>query len=1632
MQYLSKRRSIANLIADLLVEALGGYAKKKRKYLQFVLSPILQSFFALQPAWKCEKTTGVAIMRKVREAILKFPFHLTKKSNIEMIFQHHCLSHFFKLGNFLASKIITIDDVMKTILPNAIKKDLELPLRQTRFVKLIIPHMITGGNEAENHFFRVLQSISETQPEHPLAFVYPKFVSLLEEYFFKEFQDGHYDFLFQLVRNQLHTPQYVNAYNIQSYTLHFSFDFVMDFLTKLIRTTIDQKAEIAKVNPERYTQQMTAIFEALLLQNRWKDSYELWTQSTLPFFLFPPELRDEIIAEVMCDPTGVKMLSNVLAKEVTTVSLSISLLFDDFRKMIASIAKNTLNKTDEYGFQDKVQFNFQPSLTQESRKAEEFNGKVHIFERFLFPMLRHKNLQIVQKAYRLYISFTKKILSTAIRLNKSNLYELAIGVHARLCRFLNSKVNASLQDFVIRLYCDQIVSPQSLYVGLKTNKKYDETIFAAILKIPYTTETIPIPLVSIISQLLRYSHCEALPGIGELAATLSSKLLATIYNGISASFTFPPFNSFYKTQVCNILNMPPTDAYINSVRILRNAQAKLRLPEKFATKFFNKYLTPKLSSLNLSTITNTFIDHSLITPQLVESFKSIQIGAGAEPFIATIDFLSKKIAEYDPHDFKRPSTSLINTLIQILREIGFPKQITLNRTLPVVPFNYERTNTEQQYRKTVSKYFTIQFTVHHSIASIVSFLVPKDSFFYRLFTANNLNFPQIDEALSFVPLTPEQADKEKINPSKKKHISTEVVIQPLPDPAVLLRLQNNDQKPKPKKPACPRCGHRDDTTHIKNRQGIGHPRPTQQNNQNRRKFTSHEIWIDTISWDIMRPLLKADSIRLCEESKNDGEFLFPIIKFIYFNMKKNSRCEENLNFVANLLNLCFNDILVEDPEPSEKNRNPKPMPTLFMDSDGTIRDVLSPFVIKKKGKKKACPIKNKSPAGQAGKKQYQSTKVLIAYLCSILGFETTKEKVDVSIFAKSLIDVLSLPSATLKKKIGDDNHSFYADHLSAALLNHINFGTTLKETTWAQKIESPLLEPFFRLFTCDSIHHHSLEYVNQLLLQTTSYDEKRAIITAFISFFTVYSTWNFTMHTRTRLVAWALDYRYVGFPIPKFTFDFIHLIIQDKKLHNDVRRSIASNIVAFFKWKSLNNAGTEQFEELFEILKIIYDGARVSMAPTFCQLVRPKYCQVLSKTSPVYKALMPSTSLPTSFVTPMNWERNTRLSMPHTGEWEEPHRKFVSYFVGGALLLKDENVIQLAIQLLTKLKIRGGETAQKIAPFIKDALSIFNVQLPSAILINFIHNFVIASPHAQFDGLVDLFVSIFRKTREALDVINQEQMKLYWTRDPNYNQNAYAPINKLCGIFSGCIENRINEISDKDDYKLAKLIAEKVVVALKGDKELQVYYEPFNQLVHNWQLLTNDHLINALSAPLPSEDALNNILLFITEEANNFVKTSYPSYVRSAFNKNKVYITLKILRENLSTWPVEIAQNPQVKTFVRPLFDEIAIQLGRNNEEFNALLPQLWQFADLNTSSFGYASNYSCCARGGSSIGYASTLETSFDHKMMLSNCMMSQRAAPMAGAALGMERAAALNDIPQDAEESDEMAEGLGLAALF
>lgn len=1622
---LKKRTNFASFVTDLYIEGIETLKKNAEyiedsEYFNFIYKPLYNIFVGFEDVW----IQNVDTYTKVRDALLSFPFHLTKFTPITSFMLNLSMSNeYFDFNYFIKHKIINNDDIIFNILPAALEEDFKKPLLETKFVYRFIGVFNRSCSTRLYNFYKSLQaiSVSSTLKEdksnnyQKLAFIWPKLLQYYEEYAQHCFEQENSQPLLYLIK-------YINVDNVRnltgiSDTFQFTFDYAIGIINKIIHDTLDNKEKITNYSPASYQRKISLIFSSMIYPYTWRNTINISNQiQNTPFYKFlDAETRDKILIDFITDPNG-KSISNEINNDSPTTLFALCLIFDDLKKITQILDRNKDDKSDEYGFVQNISFNFPASLTQKSRKVEEYKGTIHVFEKKIIPLLRHKIESIANNAYNLYLYFVEKLFYLAIKLNEKSLYSLACESHFRLCRFLNANTTPENQSYVIRKFIERVCNPLSLYVGIKAHEtessngceEYAASLYDNIIvKFPFITEQLGLTMFPIIVQILIASKHKSLPGIGVVGAIIVDKLMNRLFNEIPATFKIP--SNYYSNLQGNFNfytyfnQLEENDKLFNENTIkefqkLQNERAQMVFPDLLVKRFL-KNVIKKQSKLDISPRTlNMFISPSLINNNLFTKKDSTRIKPAFEPFMKLIEILNEKVDSYNSENYDHPTTHLIKQFTSFISSANLcHKTIQIYHDLPQIvidQFDSIRSQDSNTISETEASFnqklqnFEIKYELSKDTIEFIKSIFKDDTdqdFMLELINSESFDYDVLAKIINFVPLTKQQEIERKKNEVEYKppELRFNIDVKYKRNEAFIYYLQVKNSKQPEKQKKCQLCGR------------VLPEKPTKKNQRKGPALPEYGSWENIVSWDIAKPILSLNPETFCKALKTNGNDLFNYIKILYRQLTKNNidiNMESktiklinngeksgqfksiDFNFVAHLLNLCFRDILTEDPEPTKENPNPKPTPTLFSDDKGNISTLLSPFADNNSRN-------NAASAGSVpqlqGDRKFFSTKVLIAYLTSILSLPMSVGHVDLSIFASSLNEVLSMPPADLKKVIGNDNYSYYIDHLVSMFITHLSFGKDIKNKEWAAKFESPLFECFFRLFTCDATHHVTLEFVNKKLQSLANVDAKNAIVSSLVSILSN-TDLNFTLHTRTRTAAWCVDQRYVGSPLPSYCVEYLDLLASDEKCHIDIKKTIAAGIVAIFKSQSIVRANpTSQFKELFDILTKLYSKSKQLMTPFFCQLLRPEFCFSLAKSSNAYASLMPTKSLPEALLTSLpfgvismpqdeRFENDTTEANDDTPKsWKEAYDLYLSSFIGSSLLLKEENILQLVIQVLTNVQARGGKTAEMISKFINSLLSGPNILKLSPILINFIFSFCLQDPHKELDKLVDSFVSIFAKLRESVDEINQKQCTNFWTNSYSFKESNYDSVKSTCSSFTNSFEYVIENLRNKADIRNAHEISKRIVAAMDGKDHPSLFVSSFVALRNLFSFIADDDFIKPLlslyATPEGEKEEENNeeenllcLLKFVRNTALLIHNTtSYPSFVQKAFKKNISGLNNNVMKE-ICQWPVEVCQNSNVISVVMPLIQSFkkeilkpAADSDKITEELKEIMSKLWVFSKL-------------------------------------------------------------------------------------
>ncbi|KAH0792532.1 hypothetical protein GPJ56_003517 [Histomonas meleagridis] len=1489
------RKSFAKLISEVLVAALNGYDVNDQN----------------------EKS----IRDEVSKALLNFPYEKVEQFKLfDILLSNKLDDKEFKLHRFVRFKVITTKQILDVIFPRCFKVLIESEPHSFRFDALTNNYikMFSSLPKRAINFLNTLKYLSINEKEHPLSNIWTSLMNRLEYVTIQNYRIGKFQLLKTLIKYMTKGNDTLSSYSsIPMDCVSVSYKLILNIVINTIRNIIDHKQEIVQGSPEFYSTMLHNIMKGLLNERHWgtKETFSIDTYKD-PFYMLTPELRDELLTEYMSDPTGKKQYNHELAKCITTVPIGLSLLFTDLKKL-ANAIKGDNNKCDEYGFLDST-VNFPPLINQETRNSEAIQASIHVIEKLLIPYFRNKDERIAIKAFSLYSLFVRKLAFTAIKLDKAEIYKKSSEAYFRLCRFLLSKYVSQVQDANIDTFVTTILYPAYIYVGFKSNDKFINVLQENILsKMPYSHSKFSVLPMTLFEYLLKCSYSIHFPGIDKVYKELIPILFKQLNMDLSKSFTYKTNSSI--TPNYNLYEMISEDRFKSLIK-LSDEQSKLLIPEKFSRIALSD---PFSSKLNIE-CKGQCINTNVYTRELIKTTEVPQISTSTTVIKEILSILNQKVNDYDPLLLNHISTKLLTSMIDLIKKINFYPTVEQTLRLPLEnDFPYETTNSLATYKKNLAQ-LSYELKISKSTILFTRTLMGEDSFIRRFFDGEDdeciKTFEMLDKVLKFRPYNVNEA-KELKNYPVKEYFSFVLKASYYIPLSIYCRLKNNDERylePRKVKPGY---------NTIRKRKS----------NLKRRPF--HEKWISSVTQRILEPLFKVNFEKACELIKEDGEGLKYIILLLSKYIKNWKEFNYSSDLFSHFYNLLIKDFLIEDPKPTKENPNPKPTPTLFYKANGQTVGVIQTMNKKKSYK----------ASSNTGLNYYVSTKILLGYLSRILtNNPVILNNMNINIFEESLMKFLSLSPDTLKVKIGDDNIDHFGSYFCQVICLLIPFNDLeITSNDWILNEKNIVYKIFFKLFTCDVFNYECLEIINKLLQSLTQQSKKDTILKSFISALVSLKDYSFTLHTRTRVSSWCLDPQYCGNPIPQYCLDYINYIIQDPKLHIDLRRTIAASIIAYFKTQSIIKQKPTQTTELFNILKRIYETIPNLMGTVFCQLVKPKYCDTLTRQVSIFKELMPNASFPIHFITPPKF---TTLSMPHKDEWEIYHQQYLTLFIGPSLLSQDDRICQLAIKILTKIGIEGGTLANQTSKFIENAFNGLNVRASSVYLINFGFDFCFNSCHKSYDKMYEAFISIFSKLRNAIEETNNNQVKYLWLKKSSniknnkFDYEVYKPLVKTCDAFSNNIDTVIMNLKSKEDCLFAQELGVKILDKLLNNYKPSINLNSYDTLCDHVKILCNDHLMKAIYLE-PSEDSLIEYLEFVKENVKTtFIKCNVQQILQKLFNKNKYQMNANVVRKMVD-WDSEIATSQYVKNWVNPLIYEMFRDKDENDKDVVELTPLLASFS---------------------------------------------------------------------------------------
>ena len=1506
VELLAYRKSLCNLIIDVACEALVEFKEKTKGYEHFVLAPAMTNVMALKHVWRRSKE----LRSKIRDAILASNGPLLQEAYRMLLIDSGMGQNGlygptfapFPLDLFLRNKLVSPSDVLEHLLPKVFQPEMENQPDHPKVLEMLCKRAVVyGSGSGFPMFVNLLKQLSERK-EHPLSEVWPYIIKKMTEFIEEDIIEHGREGLIQNFCN-CHLQLQVNRYMWQRRLL-FSHDEAMAIVTNAIQHVFDRKDEIVKDSPEKYTEALNCVIRTLT-RVEWRDDERSYERSFgSAFFHFPMEFRDKIVMEAMADPLGQKLLNGELSKKPPSVPLSFALLIGDLKRMTIAIAGKKAEACDEYGFQDKVSYSFPHLLTQEEQSSAHCEGKVHIFERYLYQSFRHSSM--AAKTFNLYQCLVFKVLRIAQHIDKEYLYEQAADMHWRFCRFAISKVTSRAQALALNLFTATVCHPLAIYAYVKAGKDVSELICKQLLaNAPFVHPRCPMLLISVLSSVLATSYSPQLPGIDQAMGKIAETLINRAFVELPSNRNAPGTSGAQHSWSVELAS----DKVPEVSKMICNAQAQIKWPEGYLKK-----VSKRMFLRMQEDVKGEFAPPSVFSQDVMKSILPPNLFPGVAPFMAVLKFVKQKVDQYEPKHFIHPSTNFVRDMIATLNRVVTSAAHCYQPTGDI-PDGYERTHTCAQYDELCRQLTVRGLVLRRETADVVKSICPEDHFYTRLLTEGGDTtddvFALLDAVLPFKPLTVEQARDLEGKPKPKLALVVNVTVDAVLNASNLIRIHSVVDKPKPKR---------------YNKFGVKLPDKPEK----AKKFV-YEPQLHTLFSEYLAQYTRCVPSSVCEHMRLEGPSLVANIVDMHNHLHSGCESEDMMKHLVAVLDLLINDLLIKNPKPTPEDPKPKETPTLFCDEEGVVRGSVPP--ISKRFRLNGSSLYDGLP-------KFKNTTALLAYVGHMIYEIAEWGTIDLTKFAPDIVrsvkKLVSVRPNELKKIVGDLNENHWVDYFIAGILSVVDFGDTLKAPEWAKQDGLEVYHMVLSLLSCTQFHTITLECLNQKLLGMNSYAARTGLLSGLISGLSSLNL-AFTLETRIATVTLSMDPKYVGYPLPQFSIDYALKLSKEPKLAAEVTRAIAAAAVSYMKNQSIRDMEPAQVDAMFEILTNVHKHGRAVMIPTFCQLLRPKFCRSLVYESPVYSELMPRASEPRNLIPPQDFQE---LSMPKKGPWHAYYERFLSSFVGSSLLSNDEHAVELAIHVLTKIGIRGGEASGHIAPFVTKACKDFNPLQPSKVLINFVFRFCVVSEHQNHNGMLESFVGMFRELRTQLDIVNQKQLKAMWLREDSFSMSSYDPLRNVFSLFIDCLSDVTLKSKEPSDISLLHSLCKQILPMLDGDKPPVIQFSPFLSLRRTVTVLANDSFANALATET-GEGAMEHLLAFTTDFADeSSLWSSLPGFVETIFHKNEKSLTKKLVL-SFANWPTSLATQETVHTLLRPAIDSFLETIKQDENELQQVLPLL-------------------------------------------------------------------------------------------
>jgi len=1478
IRLVSQRGSFGKIVAELYINELKSLEYDNEYNTRETCSHLMSMVIHFHPIW----STFPEIKQKLKEAVLAYPAakDILFSHSVSYAFNnqlHNISPSYFNIYHFNQWEFIDYEYIMREIILKRLYLEATYQIKISTNLESIITYIPMNLADYSKNFLNMLKTMAKVPEEKELSLIWPKIVQMLPEYTLKQVLELNnfnlFKYLIKLITPKS-KPEQIGL--LRNEGVFFSFDLAMKCIVFTIEGVLAAKEKIISVNMNQYTDKLADILDSLLLDRRpWETNRCLvHMKQNTPFYMIEPALRDKVLIEYIKHPAGDKPLNYSLATQSMTVTLALSLLFSNISLIAEVLVKGKGKPRNSYGFISNANINFPPLPTSDTKKAIPYEAEsMHVFELTLIRehLLTHADNGVAMFSYTLYQLFLLKVCKQVIADNNIELAKEAIQIHFRFCRMMLGKQKDEIKQTIYELFertvcCPIVLAAAKIALPAPDLLEHLENNLFSLVSNAVEGRN---PLFSVALQIISTGK-SYFSNIDDIQLLIVQLLIQQYVDAVPNSVK--PIFQYQQPLIFNELS----PLYSKKHSFILDQVVQHSLPSLYMTLLIKSGLLKK----GASPYRYPAFDKSIFDPSIYEAFSSNSYTLNGPALLCFIRILNKSVLEYTDIKYKNPLTTFIPSAYAYIDQIirNYASNITFAAyKIPDIQALSEVV-TLAQYQQTLST-CNFQYVLTDHTKDVFLSIMPKSNPLYQMLEADNNSLQMLFNILNFKPTDPATRPAYYREPVPTLY-SIVAKLTALPDLTYEPFYQNSGK--------CP----------------------------SKNKFETP--WINSFAQTILEPIFKLDAADLTKKLLNQPEHLYSLVGIILKFIHSFDPSGVSFDLLAHILKALFEDVLVEDPKPTEQDPAPAPAHTIF-----TGVAVALPHQKAKRAAPARRPVRGKKPVEkpkQVGQARYAPNVYLMAVISKILRKSEIVNRFDHAIILEPMIKMLSLPQESLSSKVGLDNQHKFTNQLSELVISLARFGNEIQPLTWYTQNKTPQVQAIVGLLGTDVFTHSAAAALFEKLVGFSSYEQRHALITSLISVVQASHENDkilLSLAFRIKIISWCMCPRVVGSPLPQYSIEFVQRLSKFESLHLDVRRAIISNSVAYFQYQSKSNSGPYHFDELFQAMMELYNNAKDSLTPIFCKIVSPSICERVVRTAKIFTELLPPLQDPSNYIV---FNTDEKIEMPSSGPWAELEPKFTQHFIGSGLLAQNQAVLQLTVHLLTEICVRGGEVSKNIAPFITKSLKRFDPSCGFISLISFSFSFCFLPFHQEFTECIDEFINTFAKTRAHIDTVNKNQVNNYLKSKTQ--GEAYTPLTTVINEFRNCFDNVVNRAlnskgTDKGlSIEVASKLAQRICVAMNFKKRTQLVFSPYENLKHSVEIAASNSYVaaalNGLDDAATTDFSL--VIALINENYYHISKTT-PSYLQSVFN----YFTYNIDESHfdlIDSMDDEVSSIPTIRQFL--------------------------------------------------------------------------------------------------------------------